>query len=368
MSRPSVGGVGGVVGGAVSGARGKVGRAGKRARNGARLATGGATPPVGQTPKDVVWRTGRSELWRYRGESGPGTGPPLLVVFSLFSKSYILDLRPGNSFVEHLLEAGFDVYLLDWGIADERDADNQLEDYVDDYLPAAIERVREVSDAEEVNVLGYCFGGTLALLHAAHHPEAPLRSLTVMATPADLHELGPLVDVLHRGGLETGTILDRDGNVPPRVVYSGFKALKPVATVTQYVDLWEKLWDDDYVAAHQAMIGWASDHVPLPGGVARQLSQMVRDNAFTTDQLVVGGDRVHLRDLRVPFMNVLAKRDHIVPEASAGPLLGLVGSPDKDEMRLEGGHVGLLVGRTAARTTIPEIIAFLRRASGSEAP
>ncbi|GAB3663051.1 hypothetical protein GCM10027596_25600 [Nocardioides korecus] len=108
--------------------------------------------------------------------------------------------------------------------------------------------------------------------------------------------------------------------------------------------------------------------MPLPGGVARQLSQMVRDNAFTTDQLVVGGDRVHLRDLRVPLMNVLAKRDHIVPEASAGPLLDLVGSPDKDEMRLEGGHVGLLVGRTAARTTIPEIIAFLRRASGSEAP
>ena len=65
------------------------------------------------------------------------------IVFSIFSRSYILDLRPGNSFVEQLLAAGFDVYLLDWGVPDERDAANRLEDYVDDYLPVAVERVRE---------------------------------------------------------------------------------------------------------------------------------------------------------------------------------------------------------------------------------
>ncbi|MCW2866988.1 MAG: Poly(3-hydroxyalkanoate) synthetase, partial [Marmoricola sp.] len=337
-------------------------------RNGARVAAGGTRPAVGQTPKDVVWSRGRSELWRYRGPDGPGTGAPLLVVFSLFSKSYILDLRPGNSFVEQLLEAGFDVYLLDWGVPDERDAANRLEDYVDDYLPAAVERVREVSGADEVNVLGYCFGSVLALLHAAHHLDAPLRSLTVMNTPVDLQQLGPMGDVVQRGGLDTGALLDEAGNVPPRTIYAAFKALRPTATVTQYVDLWERLWDDEYVAAHQAMVGWASDHVPLPGGVARELAAMIRDNAIVADRLVVGGDEVHLSDLRVPFLTVLAERDHIVPEASAAPLLDLVGSADKHELRLDAGHVGLLVGRRAARTTIPEIVDFLRRRSGGAEP
>jgi polyhydroxyalkanoate synthase len=115
------------------------------------------------------------------------------------------------------------------------------------------------------------------------------------------------------------------------------------------------------VATYQAMNGWANDHIPLPGGVATQLATMlVRDNAFLTDRLVVGGDRVHLSDLRVPFLTVLGTRDHIVPEQAAGPLLDLVGSSDKHELRLNAGHIGLVVGRTAAKTTIPTIIEFLR--------
>jgi len=96
---------------------------------------------------------------------------------------------------EQLLAAGFDVYLLDWGEPDERDAHNQLEDYVDDYIPAAVARVLELSGTAELTLVGYCFGGNLALLYAAHHPDAPVRSLTVMATPVDFQHLGPLATV-----------------------------------------------------------------------------------------------------------------------------------------------------------------------------
>jgi len=68
----------------------------------------------------------------------------------------------------------------------------------------------------------------------------------------------------------------------------------------------------------------------------------------------------------VPFLTVLGNRDHIVPEASAAPLIDLIGSPDKHEARLDGGHVGLLVGRTAAKTTIPTIIDFLIQRSETQ--
>ena len=107
-----------------------------------------------------MWREGPSELRHYRNYA-TRVSPPLLIIYSLFNRSYILDLRPGNSFVEHLLNAGFDVYLLDSGIPDERDAANTLDDYADDYLPAAAERVRQVSQDEQVNMLGYCFGGAM---------------------------------------------------------------------------------------------------------------------------------------------------------------------------------------------------------------
>ena len=329
-----------------------------RARNGIRMAAGLSRPKLGTTPKDVVWRRGRSELWHYRNDS-VRFSPPLLIVFSLFSRSYILDLQPGNSFVERLLAAGFDVYLLDWGVPDERDAANQLEDYVDDHLPAAVERVRHLTGAEEINLLGYCFGSVLSLLYAAHHLDAPLRSLTVMTTPVDLQQLGPLTSVIGKDGLDVETMLDADGNLPPQIIHQAFQVLKPTAQITQYVDLWERLWGDDYVTAHQAMAGWASDHIPLPGGVAKQLAKMVQDNAIVNDTLLLGGDRVTLSAITVPFLTVLATRDHIVPEASAAPLIDLVGSQDKHELRLDAGHVGLLVGRGAAKTTIPTIIEFL---------
>ncbi len=333
-----------------------------RARNGIRLATG-VRPSVGCTPKDVAWRSGRTELWHYRNDD-VRVNPPLLIVFSLISRSFILDLSPGNSFIERLLSAGFDVWLLDWGVPDERDAQNRLEDYVDDYLSAGIARVLELSGRDEVSLLGYCFGGNLALLHAAHHPDSPLRSLTVMATAVDFRHMGPLADVFGVGGLDVADVLDADGNVPPQVVLQGFRTLKPASQVTRYVDLWERLWDDEYVAAYQAMTAWSDDHVPFPGAAAEEVVRMlVRDNGFVTDRLTVGGDRVHLADVRCPFLTVLANRDHIVPEPAAAPLIGLIGAADRHELRLDAGHIGLVVGKTAARTTIPTIIDFLQQRS-----
>jgi polyhydroxyalkanoate synthase subunit PhaC len=339
-----------------------------RARNGIKLVAGLDRPGVGCTPKDVVWQRGRSQLWHYRNDpdahGGVRYAPPLLLVFSLISRSYILDLSPGNSFVEQLLEAGFDVYLLDWGEPDERDAQNGLEDYVDDYIPAAIERIRELSGCDEINLLGYCFGGDLSLLYAAHHPDAPLRSLTVLATPVDFRHLGPLADLFRVGGLEVDDVLDRNGNVPPQVVLRGFKTLTPTGEITRYVTLWERLWNDEYVAAYQAMTSWSDDHVPFPGEAARQTVQMlVRENGMLTDRLSVGGDPVHLRDIRVPFLTVRADRDYIIPADASARLIDLVGSEDKHELRLAAGHMGLVVGRTAAKTTVPTIIDFLRSRS-----
>jgi polyhydroxyalkanoate synthase len=90
---------------------------------------------------------------------------------------------------------------------------------------------------------------------------------------------------------------------------------------------------------------------------------LVRENGMVNDRLHVGGDPVHLGDIQVPFLTVRAKRDHIVPPDATAPLIDLVGSPDKHELALDAGHMGLVVGRTAAKTTVPTILDFLRRRS-----
>src|SRR3954447_4396465 len=153
-----------------------------RARNGVRYVRGTHAPAVGATPKEVVWRRGKAELWRYRN-GRVAYGPPVLIVHSLVSRSYILDLRPGNSLVEYLTSAGLDVFMLDWGVPDELDADNDLERYVDWYLPRAIAAVQRETGCEEMTIAGYCLGGVLAALYAAGHSNAPVRNLILMATP-----------------------------------------------------------------------------------------------------------------------------------------------------------------------------------------
>ncbi len=87
-----------------------------RARNGIKLAAGVNRPGVGLTPKDVVWQRERAQLWRYRNDRIMWS-PPIFLVASLVNRSYVLDPLPGNSFIEQLRDAGFDVFLLDWGVA-----------------------------------------------------------------------------------------------------------------------------------------------------------------------------------------------------------------------------------------------------------
>src|SRR5207249_67129 len=86
-----------------------------RARNGIKLWAGIDRPGVGLTPKDTVWTYDKMSLWRYRSDVPKKYRTPIFFIMSLVSRAYIFDLRPGNSFVEHLLNDGFDVYVLDWG-------------------------------------------------------------------------------------------------------------------------------------------------------------------------------------------------------------------------------------------------------------
>jgi polyhydroxyalkanoate synthase len=332
-----------------------------RARNGVKLVAGVDRPQLARTPRDLVWTNGRCELWRYRSRER-SLSPPLLIVFSLVSRSYVLDLQPGNSFVEHLLRAGFDVFLADWAIADERHADERLEDYADVHLPEAIERACAAAGSDSVNVLGYCFGGVLALLHAARHPEAPLRSLTAVATPVDFGAWRSLAELGRR--LDVDAVLDATGNVPANVVEQVFRLMKPTGELRQYATLLDNAWNDEYVQAYQAMTTWAHDHVPFPGAAAHQTVELLlRQNALVEGALCLAGEPARLEDIEVPMLTVIAERDHIVPEPVAAPLARLVGSAESDELRLDAGHIGLAVGRSAAKVTIPRIIEFLERRS-----
>src|SRR5579871_3940918 len=145
---------------------------------------------VGNTPKDVVWRRGTAQLYHYRRTTETVHPVPLLMVHSLISKPYILDLIPGNSFIEYLIGRGFDLYMIDWGTPRPEDTRLRLEDYVLEMIPDVVDIVLETSNAFDFSLFGYCMGGMLALMYAATHTKAPLRNLICLATPIDFKQMG----------------------------------------------------------------------------------------------------------------------------------------------------------------------------------
>ncbi len=311
------------------------------------------------SPKEVVWRRGKAQLVRYESEKRTRR-PPLVIVFSIVSRAYILDLRPGHSFIEQLLDAGFDVFMLDWGTPDAVDAGNDFELYVDNYMPRALERALEVAESDEIDVLGYCFGGVLSLLATAGHPEIPIRNLVVMATPIDLGKLEGVIKALERGQLNVDDVVDETGNVPPEAVYRGFSILRPTADIFKYATLWERLWNDDFVESYQAMARWISDQVPLPGAIARQMAElMLRRNLLACGEFPVSGRTVRFADITCPVLNVMAENDHMVPPTASEGLASLVGSEDVTDLRIPAGHIGLAAGRDAAKITVPRILEWL---------
>jgi polyhydroxyalkanoate synthase subunit PhaC len=334
-----------------------------RARNGIKYVAGIGRPGLGLSPKDTVWTRDKVELWRYRSETRRFR-PPVFLVMSLVSRSYILDLRPGNSVVEFLLGEGFDVFMLDWGVPDELEAKNTLETYTVEYLPRAVDAVCAEVGQDNLTMLGYCFGGILSLLYASGHPGPQLRNLIAVATPFDSAHMTDMGKVLSERRLEPEELFDESGNVPADVIAAGFRIQRPTAELASYANLWENLWNDQYVEGYQAMDTWARDQIPFAGACfAQTVRKLQRENAFAQGTLRLGGRPIRVSEITCPFLNVIAEYDHLVPVAAAAPLTKAVGSKDVEELRLPAGHVGLFVGRSGQKVTLPKVADWIRRHS-----
>src|ERR687884_1506142 len=145
-----------------------------RALERARAVLGARDGPVGVTPKDLIWRKNKARLYRYRRQTPATHRTPVLLVLPLINRAYILDLRPGNSFVEYLLSQGFDVFMLDWGIPGDEDKDLSIGDLLTQYLPRAVSKASRAAGGTPLTLLGYCIGGTLTACYTALYPARPV--------------------------------------------------------------------------------------------------------------------------------------------------------------------------------------------------
>jgi polyhydroxyalkanoate synthase len=340
----------------------EVQRTAVRARNGLKYATGSEWAPVSPTPRDRIWSQGPAALYRYRNDRVT-LGPPVLMFIGLVSRAHIFDLHEDNSVARRLGEAGFDVYVLDWGEPGPQDATNTLETYVTRYLPRAVAAMLRESGSSDCTMFGYCMGGNFALLAAAEG-RLPIRNLVTMATPIDMSRLPGLAGAVQQRGFDPASLIDHTGNVPAQYMAAFFRVRKPTSDIVAYANLWENLWNDKYIGSHQAMARWAATHVAFPGGAFRQVHQQwLVENAFVTDRLRLRGRALDLKRIISPTLSIYATRDDLIAPEAAIAIEGLLGSEDFELLAVPGGHAGLTASRNAVKTTFPVLIDWLTRHS-----
>jgi polyhydroxyalkanoate synthase len=355
MTPPDIPGLG-----AVDAVRKEAERTAVRARNGVRWFAGAQFAPEHPTRSDIVWSDGKAHVRRYRRARTRRYLPPVCCFLGLVGRPYVFDLYAGGSIVEMLMDRGFDTYVLDWGVPDEHDSENTLETYLGGFLPAALEAICSEAQADSVNLFAYCMGGVMAVEALAAQPHLPVNTLVTLASPFDWEHLGPYVDALRLGKIRPEALIDATGNVPGSLIRQSFKTRKPTGDIVNYVNLWQNLWNDQYVEGYQAINRFLSDHIPFPGGVFRQvLTQWFADNAFVNDRLRFRHRRITLADVRIPVLGVIADNDDIALEPSTTALARVVPNADVELLRIDAGHVSLFAGRHAVKVVMPAIFEWI---------
>jgi poly[(R)-3-hydroxyalkanoate] polymerase subunit PhaC len=327
---------------------------------GLRILAGGARIPTGTSPKEVVWTRNKTALYRYRPEVPRAHRTPVLLVYALINKPYILDLRPESSFVGHLLRQGYDVFLLDWGTPGWEDRDTTLDVLVGEHLPKAVERMRRAGAGDDYTLFGYCMGGTMAAMHAALRPEG-LRNLVALTTPIDFSEAGTFSVWTDPRHLDPRRVARGLGNVPAALIDFGNKMLKPGPNfLGSYAAMWERLLAGRDMTSWLAMNKWVNDGVPFPGAAfAQWIGDYYQGNRLARGEASIGGRPVDLARITAPLLAIAGSRDHIVPPSMARPLVDIVGSEDREYLELPAGHVGLLAGSGARTSLWPRVTAWL---------
>ncbi len=336
----------------------------------AKLQSGAATLPtigpidVGTAPKSPAARLDKITLYRFRRDTPARVDVPVLLVYALVNRHYMTDLEPERSIVRRLLEAGLDVYLIDWGYPDIDDRGLTLDDYIDRYLKGFIEQILSDHGIDSLNLLGVCQGGTFSLCYASMYPEK-VRNLVTMVTPVDFHTPDNLLSKWVRE-IDIDLMVDTLGNIPGEFLNWLFVSLKPARHCGgKLLEMIDALDDAERLKTFLRMEKWIHDSPDQAGEAFRGfVKEFFQKNSLVAGDLEIAGRQIRLENVTMPVLNVYATLDHIVPPGASRALQRHVGSADYSEFLFEGGHIGIYVSKKAQTIVAPHIADWLTTRSG----
>jgi len=316
----------------------------------------------GVTDSEVVYEEDRLKVLHYVGENKPRHRTPLVFVYALVNRPYILDLKKGRSVVAKFVEHGFDTYLVDWGVPTDADRYLTLDDYLNGYLVNVMDYVCERTGQKRLNVLGYCMGGTMSAMFTSLHQDR-VKNLILLAAPIDFGTRDGLLNVWTQSEyFDVDKFVDAFGNCPAEFLQASFSLLRPVQNLIQKpIDFYEHMHEEKYLEDFLTTETWLQDNIAVPGEVYREfVKYLYQQNLLTKGRMLVGKHLVKLENITCPVLNLIGSQDDLVPCAQSLPFADFVGSKDRKSILLQGcGHIGLAIGGRAQQELWPQACEWL---------
>jgi polyhydroxyalkanoate synthase subunit PhaC len=316
---------------------------------------------IATTPKTAVYKEDKLTLYRYDRDTEATYKTPVLVVYALVNTYKMLDLQPDRSYVKNLLNAGLDVYLIDWGFPSKSDRYLSIEDYVCGYINNCVDFVRKKNRVEKINILSICQGGTLSVIYTSLYPNK-IKNLVTHVTPVDFNTNDGLLFRWSKD-MDFDKLVDANhGIIPGDFLNQGFDMLKPMMKVQKQQALAGSLEDKDKLMNFLRMERWISESPDQAGECFRQfMKDLYQKNKLVKGELEVAGKKVNLKNITCPLLNIYATEDHLVPPAATIPLNDYVGSNDKELYSFKGGHIGVFVGGKSQKELAPAVTDWLKK-------
>lgn len=309
---------------------------------------------VATTPKELVWQSDKVKMYHYHRDTPAKCKIPVLVSFAMLNRQDVLDLQPDRSLMKKLIEEGLDVYIMDWGYPTKADRYLTMEDYIDGYMNDAIDFLRAKHKVAKIHKQGICQGGTFSMIYASLYPEK-LASLTTYVAPYDFGEGGCMLYKWAKY-IDVDTMVDSVGTIPGEQIDSAFGMLKPSMNISKYFGVMDSLEDQDKLLNFLRMEKWKGDLPAIAGEMYRKyIKDLFRDNLLIKGEFTLGGRKVNLKNMTVPYLNVYATEDNIIPNNSTKAVMKLIGSKDKTEYPFPGGHIGVFVGGKSQKELAPAV-------------
>jgi len=305
---------------------------------------------IAVTPGKVVFQNDLMQLIQYNPSTPSVLTAPLLIVPPWINKYYILDLRAKNSFVKWAVDQGHTVFMISWVNPDERLADKTFTDYMVDGPLAALEAIERATGQRQVNLIGYCLGGTLTtctLAWMAAKGDDRVLSATLFTTMTDFQDPG-----------ELGIFIDEEqlSSLEARMAETGYLDGRDMATTFNMLRANDLIWSfvvNNYLLGKDPfpfdLLYWNSDSTRMPAAMhSFYLRKMYQENKLIEPGgIEVGGVPIDLTSIRTPLYMLSTREDHIAPWASTFALTRHVSGPVRFVLSASG-HIAGVVNPPAA--------------------